>query len=117
MEKFRTHENEIDKELERFMSLLNQILPYYHSLLKKKELDSYELKRLGEIEYYLLTVNSKIMEIKSQLEQDLFGQSSETYYKLKSEAFTGNPYSKLKLEKMGDTFTEALASGEIMNYN
>ena len=49
------------------MSLLNQILPYYHSLLKKKELDSYELKRLGEIEYYLLTVNSKIMEIKSQL--------------------------------------------------
>ena len=52
-----------------------------------------------------------------QLEKDLFEQSLDTYYNLKSEAFTGNPYSKLKLEKMGDTFTEALASGEIMNYN
>jgi hypothetical protein len=36
---------------------------------------------------------------------------------LKSEAFTGNPYSKLKLEKIRDTFAEALALGEIMNYN
>ena len=57
------------------------------------------------------------MEIKSQLEQDLFGQSLDTYYKLKSEALMGNPYSKLKLEKMRDTFAKALASGEIMNYN
>ena len=117
MEEFRTHKNELDKELERFMSLLNQIMPFYHSLLKKQELDSDELKRLGEIEHYLLSVNSKIMEIKSQLEQDLFGQSLDTYYKLKSEALSGNPYSKLKLEKMRDTFAEALASGEIMNYN
>ena len=117
MEEFRTHKNELDKELERFMSLLNQIMPLYHSLLKKQEPDADELRRLGEIEHYLLTVNSKIMEIKSQLEQDLFGQSLDTYYKLKSEALMGNPYSKLKLEKMRDTFAKALASGEIMNYN
>ena len=57
------------------------------------------------------------MEIKCQLEKDLFKQSLDTYYNLKSEAFTGNPYSKLKLEKMRDTFDEALESGEIMNYN
>ena len=117
MEEFSKQKNQLDKELERFMVLLNQILPFYHSLLKKKELDSDELKRLGEIEHYLLSVNSKIMEIKCQLEQDLFGQSLDTYYKLKSDAFTGNLYSKLKLEKMRDTFAEALASGEIMNYN
>jgi len=117
MEEFNKQKNQLDKELESFMVLLNQILPFYHSLLNKKELDSDELKRLEEIEHYLLSVNSKIMEIKSQLEQDLFGQSLETYYKLKSEAFTGNPYSKLKLEKMRDTFAEALASREIMNYN
>lgn len=117
MEEFNKQKNKLDKELERFMVLLNQILPIYHSLLKKEVHDSDELKRIGEIEHYLHSVNSKIMEIKSQLEQDLFGQSLDTYYKLKSEALTGNPYSKLKLEKMRDTFAEALASGEIMNYN
>ena len=117
LEEFSTHKNELDKELERFIYLLNQILPFYHSLLKKEVLDSDELKRLGEIEHYLLSVNSKIMEIKSQLEQDLFGQSLDTYYKLKTEALTGNPYSKLKLEKMRDTFAEALKLGEMVNYN
>ena len=57
------------------------------------------------------------MEIKCQLEKDLFKQSLDTYYNLKSEVLSGNPYSKLKLEKMRDTFAEALESGEIMNYN
>ena len=66
MEEFRTHKNELDKELESFMVLLNQILPFYHSLLNKKELDSDELKRLGEIEHYLLSVNTNIMEIRKR---------------------------------------------------
>ncbi len=48
------------------MVLLNQILPFYHSLLNKKELDSDELKRLGEIEHYLLSVNTNIMEIRKR---------------------------------------------------
>jgi hypothetical protein len=117
LEEFKKHKNELDKELERFMCLLNQILPHYHSLLKKELLESNELERLGEIEHYLLGVNSKIMEIKSQLEQDLFGQSLDTYYKLKVEAINGNPNSKLKLEKMREIFAEALKLGEMVNYN
>jgi hypothetical protein len=47
LEEFRTHKNELDKELERFKVLLIQILPFYNSLLMKKELDSDELKHLG----------------------------------------------------------------------
>ena len=66
LEEFRSHKNELDKELESFMVLLNQILPFYHSLLNKKELDSDELKRLGEIEHYLLSVNTNIMEIRKR---------------------------------------------------
>ena len=83
MDDFKRQQGELDKELERFIELLNQLLPKYNSLLKKENLDKNELVRLGEIEAYLLSVNSKIMKIKGELEQNLFGKSLDTYYKLK----------------------------------
>jgi hypothetical protein len=117
MDDFQEHQGALDKELERFIEMLNQLLPKYHSLLKKEHLDKAELVRLGEIEHYLLGVNSKIMEIKGQLEQNLFGKSLDTYYKLKSSAMNGDPHSRLKMEKMRDAFSEALQSGDIINLN
>ena len=117
MDDFQEHQGALDKELERFIEMLNQLLPKYHSLLKKENLDKAELVRLGEIEHYLLGVNSKIMEIKGQLEQNLFGKSLDTYYKLKSNAMNGDPHSRLKMEKMRDAFSEALQSGDIINLN
>ena len=82
MEDFGDNKQELDEELDRFITLLNQLLPHYHSLLKKDTLDNAELNRLGEIEHYLIGVNSKIMEIKGKLEQDLFGRTLDTYYRL-----------------------------------
>jgi len=117
MENFKENRKELDEELERFITLLNQLLPHYHFLLKKTDLNEEELNKLGEIEHYLIGVNSKIMEIKGKLEQDLFGQSLDTYYKLKTSAYEGDPQSKLKLEKMRDTFADALNSGDLINYN
>lgn len=117
MDDFQDHQGALDKELERFIEMLNQLLPKYHTLLKKEHLDKAELVRLGEIEHYLLGVNSKIMEIKGQLEQNLFGKSLDTYYKLKSNAMNGDPHSRLKMEKMRDAFSEALQSGDIINLN
>ena len=117
MENFKENKRELDKELESFISLLNQLLPHYHSLLKKKDLSSDELKRLGEIEHYLLGVNSKIIDIKGKLEQDLFGQSLDVFYKLKENAINGDAKAKLKLEKMRDSFSEALKAGDIINFN
>jgi hypothetical protein len=117
MENFKENRKELDEELERFIALLNQLLPHYHFLLKKTDPNEDEINRLGEIEHYLIGVNSKIMEIKGKLEQDLFGQSIDTYYKLKLSAYEGNPHSKLKLEKMRDTFIQALKKGDLINYN
>jgi len=117
MEDFGDNKQELDEELDQFITLLNQLLPHYHSLLKKDTLDNAELNRLGEIEHYLIGVNSKIMEIKGKLEQDLFGRTLDTYYRLKDEAYGGDPYSKLKLEKMRDTFAESLKAGELINFN
>lgn len=117
MENYKENKRELDKELERFVTLLNQLLPHYHALLKKKELSPDELQRLGDIEHYLLGVNAKIIDIKAKLEQDLFGQSLDTYYKLKENAKKGDVSSKVKLEKMREIFIEALKAGEIVNFN
>ena len=117
MDDFKANKNQLDQELDRFITLLSDLLPHYHSLLEKDKLSEDELKRLGEIEHYLLGVNAKIIEIKKQLEQDLFGQSLSMYYRLKNEAIEGNANSKLKLEKLRDIFAGLLNSGEIINYN
>lgn len=114
---FKADKSALDAELERFVVLLSELLPHYHELLNKENLDPSELKRLGEIEHYLIGVNAKIMEIKKKLEQDIFGQSLNVYYQLKNQAIEGSPHAKLKLEKMRDAFAEALQAGEIINYN
>ena len=54
MENFKENRKELDEELERFITLLNQLLPHYHFLLKKKDLSEEELNKLGEIEHYLI---------------------------------------------------------------
>jgi hypothetical protein len=117
MENFHEQQGALDKELERFIELLDQLLPKYQFLLKKDQLNQNELVRLGEIETYLLSLNSKIMKIKGELEQNLFGKSLDTYYKLKNQAIEGNPQSRLKMEKMRDAFSEALQAGDIINLN
>jgi len=117
MENFHEQQGALDKELERFIELLDQLLPKYQFLLKKDQLDQAELVRLGEIEIYLLSLYSRIMKIKGELEQNLFGKSLDTYYKLKNQAIEGNPQSRLKMEKMRDAFSEALQAGDIINLN
>ena len=117
LEDYKENKRELDKELERFVTLLNQLLPHYHTLLKKKDLSPDELQGLGDIEHYLLGVNAKILDIKGKLEQDLFGQSLHTYYKLKDSAKKGDVKAKVKLEKMRDGFIEALNAGDIINFN
>jgi len=117
MENFHEQQGALDKELERFIELLDQLLPKYQFLLKKDQLDQAELVRLGEIEIYLLSLNSRIMKNKGELEQNLFGKSLDTYYKLKNQAIEGNPQSRLKMEKMRDAFSEALQAGDIINLN
>ena len=117
MEELGESRNELDDELERFITLLNQLLPHYHFLLKKDSLNNEERKKLGEIEHYLIGVNSKIMEIKGKLEQDIFGRSIDTLYRLKDLAYGGDPHSKLQLEKIRDEMAESLKAGNLINFN
>ena len=73
----------MDREIERFMELLNDILPRYSSLLRKKDMSHEEVTELGELEHYLIEINAKILDIKNKIQNDLFGQTIDTYYRLK----------------------------------
>ena len=114
---FQANKDELNKELERFVALLGEVLPKYVSLLQKKDLDKEELQELGEIEHYLIQVNAQIAEIKEKLEQDLFGHTLDTYYKLKKRFLNGDLKAGEKLEKLQTIFQESLDGGTLINWN
>jgi hypothetical protein len=114
---FNKNEKSLNQELTKFIDTLNELLPHYSALVKKKNIDLIELKELGEIEYFLIEVNSKITEIKNKLDQNLFGHSLDLYYKYKEEAKTENLIAKQKLARLRNFFNESLKGGELINWN
>ena len=107
----------VNKELELFMTYLSKNLVEYSTLLKKENISPSELKQLGDIEYFLIEINSKISEIKKRLENDLFGYSLDLYYGMKREAISGDQVAQKKLDVMLDSFNESLRAGMIVNWN
>lgn len=99
------------------MTYLNRNINEYSSLLKKENISPAELKQLGEIEYFLIDVNSKISEIKKLLEKDLFGYRLDLYYGMKREGIAGDQQAKKKLDVMLDSFNDSLQAGMIVNWN
>ncbi|MBL4862337.1 MAG: hypothetical protein JKY09_04900, partial [Crocinitomicaceae bacterium] len=57
---FEKHKKLLNKELDQFNLILNEILPRYIKLMKKGDSTDAELKELGEIEHFLIEVNGKI---------------------------------------------------------
>lgn len=117
MNKFEQHKEELNRELKKLVSTLNEMLPRYSILLKKEDMTKEELEELGEIEHYLIGLNSKIAEIKDRLQEDLFGHTLDRYYKLKPAAASGDQEALAKLERLKNVFKEALDKGHIVNWN
>lgn len=117
MKDFNQSKEALNKELEQFISILDELLPRYSLLLRKKEISKEELTELGEVEHYLIEVNAKITAIKNMLEQDLFGHSLDIYYKLKEKAKNGDAVAKAKLDRMRDSFEESIKGGMLYNWN
>ncbi len=117
MKDFKNNKELLSKELERFTSILVEVLPHYSALLKKENLSNPELTELGEIEHFLIEVNGKITAIKNLLEQDLFGHSLDIYYKLKLKANSGDSSAKAKLDRLRTTFEDSFTSGSMINWN
>lgn len=107
----------LNHELEQFNSILNEILPRYIELIKNKDISTDEEKELGEIEHFLIEVNAKIAEIKNKLDQDLFGETLNHYYKAKQEAINGDPKAKKRLAHLRTLFIESVQNDEFFKWN
>ncbi len=117
MKEFQQNKDALNRELEQFISKLNEVLPRYTALLNKVGVTAEEVSELGELEHFLIELNYKISEVKHRLEQDLFGYSLATYFKLKKKSAEGDPYAAMKIERMKKVFEESLRSGNIINWN
>lgn len=117
MKEFQQNKDALNRELEHFISKLNEVLPRYTALLNKVGVTAAEVSELGELEHFLIELNYKISEVKHRLEQDLFGHSLATYFKLKKKSAEGDPYASMKVDRMRKVFEESLRSGNIINWN
>lgn len=117
MKGFKQNKAALNKELDKFINTLNELLPRYSALLNQDNISKEELEELGEIEHFLIEVNNKISEIKSKLEQDLFGHTLDIYFKLKERSANGDLVAKAKLERLRSNFEEDLQKGGIVNWN
>lgn len=117
MKDFRQYKNELDKELSRLTTVLNELLPRYSDLLNSQKITQEEITELGEIEHYLIGVNATITSIKTLLEHDLYGYSLDMYYKLKRKAVNGDKLSALKAQSLRENFGQLLKDGLIFNMN
>lgn len=114
---FNENKKTLNRELEQVLSILNELLPRYTNLIKKDNINSLELKELGEIEHFLIEVNSKIAEIKDMLDQNLFGHSLDLYYKYKEKAKYGDVNALQKLNRLREFFNESLQNETLINWN
>ena len=117
MTQFDYNKHEMDQEMDRFMALLNSILPRYSSLLRKKNMSHDDVTELGELEHYLIELNSKIIQIKNRLQNDLFGETIDTYYQLKIKAQNGDEIAKSEVKKLRKVYLAALQAGNIICWN
>lgn len=114
---YRNQQAAIQRELDKFIELLEVILPRYSGLLKIDDPTAEELRELGELEHFLIEMNGRIAEIKQMLEHDVFGHSLDVYYKLKEKAKSGEPGSEAKLNRLRESFNESLHGGTFINWN
>jgi hypothetical protein len=117
MKDFQQSKDALNRELEQFTNKLNEVLPRYSVLLKKRDVSPEELSELGELEHFLIELNYKISEIKNRLEQDLFGHSLATYFELKQKSAEGDHDANIKMDRMREVFQSSLQSGSIINWN
>jgi hypothetical protein len=117
MADFSSIQENLNRELEQFISTLNSLLPRYTFLLKKPILNTEEVKELGQMEHFLIEINAKITAVKNILEHDVFGHSIDYYYQIKRLAQEGDFEAKLKLEKLREAFNERLKGDTLVNWN
>lgn len=107
----------LNKELDQFTLRLREILPRYVELVRKKDISVEENEELGELEHYLIELNGKVAEIKNKLDQMLFGETIDIYYKTKAKASKGDQEAILKLDKLRNVLSQNVKDDTYFNWN
>jgi hypothetical protein len=107
----------IQRELDRFIDLIELMLPRYHKLLDSENLSEDDLQELGELEHFLIGVAARVTDLKQILDQDVFGQSLDSYFKLKEKASKGDLEATKKFKRLRDTFHRSITEGGIIHWN
>lgn len=114
---FEKHKRQLNAELDHFTKLISEILPRYLELMRKKEITPEETKELGELEHFLIEINSKVADIKNKLDHDLFGETINEYYKVKNLALKGDANAKKRFETLKSTLKESIKGDLFFNWN
>jgi len=114
---FQQNKNAINHELEKFITILNELVPKYARLIKKKNISDEEKTELGDMEHLLIELNSKITRIKNTLDDHLYGHKFDLYYKYKKLANSGDSQAEAKRKHLFDFFNESLKGEELFNWN
>ena len=86
-------------------------------LIKKQDISDEELSELGDIEHGLIEINSKMSAIKKRLDDDLFGETMNQYYLLKSKAKKGDVNAKKKLDQLRSSISDSVVGDTFFNWN
>lgn len=105
------------RHLSNLERALTEVIPKYLELVGKDKLNKQELSELGELEYFLMDIDSRIKHITQMLEQQLYGSTMERMLKMKDKARSGSLTAKLKYDEMRKSFQEMLTSGVIFEWN
>lgn len=114
---FEKNKELLNRELDQFNAILGRILPRYIELVHRDELSDKESSELGNIEHYLIEINSKIAEIKYKLDHDLFGERLDYYYQVKEKASQGDVAAQKKFKQLRQSFKDSLKDDTFFNWN
>ena len=118
MSNFELNRREVNREMFMFISLLyDEIFPRYNDLIFKKNLSLEEKEELIETKELLFELEKKLIDIRINVKNNLYGFTSRKYYPFKINISKGIEIEKKSSNKFNLNFSEGLERGQIFIWN
>ena len=118
MSNFKLNRREVNREMFIFISLLyDEIFPRYNELIFKKNLSLEEKEELIETKELLFELEKKLIDIRINVKNNLYGFTSRKYYPFKINTSKGIEIEKKSSRKLNLNFSEGLERGQIFIWN
>jgi hypothetical protein len=115
-ENFDKYMGNLRFDIEKVLDQIRMLIPKYAELKSKSNLSELEQKELGDIEYILIEASPYIEDLHNLIKKDLFGNSLDHYYAMKSKAKEGNLKAKEELDRLRKFLMEDFfENDEILN--